>query len=126
MPTFTSATPALALAVFLFCTALAHFAFPAYFRTLVPAWLPSPAIIVVVSALAELAVAGLLFASVTRVAGGWAAIALITGFQLSHLDAARHTGSATRWLDTAWGVAARLAVNTAYVAWALAVVAAGT
>ncbi|MGW2232163.1 hypothetical protein, partial [Streptomyces formicae] len=55
-------TAASALALFLSCTALAHFVFPAYFRTLVPPWLPSPAIIVAAAAggVAELAVAGLL------------------------------------------------------------------
>ncbi|MFE0171211.1 hypothetical protein ACFWZ2_02760 [Streptomyces sp. NPDC059002] len=117
MPTF--AAPALAL--FLSCTALAHFVFPAYFRTLIPGWLPAPAIIVAVTGVAELATAGLLFAPATRTAGGWAATALIAAFQLSHLDAARHTRSATRPLDTVWGVAARLGVNAGYLAWAVGV-----
>ncbi|MEU7576428.1 hypothetical protein AB0B50_02320 [Streptomyces sp. NPDC041068] len=120
MPTF--AAPA--LAVFLSCTALGHIAFPAYFRTLVPAWLPAPSIIVAASAVAELAVAGLLFTPGTRTLGGWAAALLIAGFQVSHLDAARHTRTASRFLDTAWGVAARLVVNAAYIAWAVAVAAA--
>ncbi|QEU89638.1 hypothetical protein [Streptomyces kanamyceticus] len=114
MPTF--AAPA--LAVFLSCTALAHFVFPAYFRTLVPAWLPSPAIIVAAGAVAELAVAALLFVPPTRTAGGWAATALIAAFQVSHLDAARHTRSATRPLDSPWGVTARLCVNAGYLGWA--------
>lgn len=112
---------ALALAVFLSCTALAHVAFPAYFRTLVPGRLPSPSIIVAASALAELVTAGLLFAPATRGAGGWVAVVLLGVFQISHLDAARHTRSATRFLDTGPGVAARLVVNAAYLAWAGAV-----
>lgn len=121
--TFTTFTPfaTLALAAFLSCTALAHVAFPAYFRTLVPAWLPSPSIIVAASAVAELAVAGLLFAPATRAAGGWCAVALLAAFQVSHLDAARHTRSAVRFLDTRPAVAARLVVNAAYLAWAVAV-----
>ncbi|MGW2228834.1 hypothetical protein, partial [Streptomyces formicae] len=61
---------------------------------------------------------GLLSVPPTRTAGGWAATALIAAFQVSHLDAARRTRSATRLLDTPWGVAARLCVNAGYLAWA--------
>ncbi|WP_030775841.1 hypothetical protein [Streptomyces sp. NRRL S-920] len=109
---------ALALAVFLSCTAVAHVVLPAYFRTLVPAWIPAPSIIVAVSAVAELAVAGLLFFPATRGAGGWAAVVLLASFQVSHLDAARHTRTAVRFLDTRPGVAARIVVNAAYLVWA--------
>ena len=120
---------ALALAAFLTVTAVAHFLFPRYFRTLVPEWLPSPAAFVVGSALAELATAALLFAPDSRAVGGWAAVGLLSTFQVSHLDAVRHAhthiGSRSRtrtgFLRSPWGVAGRLAVNAAYIAWALAV-----
>ncbi|MFE0102375.1 hypothetical protein [Streptomyces sp. NPDC059009] len=125
MTTPSYACAATALAAFLTATALAHLALPAYFRSLVPAWLPAPAALVAGSAVAELAVAGLLFAPGTRTAGGWAAVVLLSAFQVSHLDAARHTRTATRFLDGVPGVAARLLVNAAYLAWAVSVARAG-
>ncbi|MEU5001205.1 hypothetical protein [Streptomyces sp. NPDC021622] len=114
---------ALALAAFLAVTAVTHFLFPGYFRTLVPRWLPSPAALVVGSAVAEFATAALLFAPATRTVGGWAAVALLSAFQVSHLDAAFHTRTRTGFLNTPWGVTARLTVNAAYIAWALTVTA---
>ncbi|MFD9908378.1 hypothetical protein [Streptomyces sp. NPDC059063] len=116
-----STIAALALALFLAATAVAHFAFPAYFRSLVPTWLPHPAIFVTGSALAELATAVLLCSPGTRTAGGWAATALLTTFQASHVDAACHTRTRSGLLNSPWGVIARLLVNAAYIAWAAAV-----
>ncbi|MEV0322901.1 hypothetical protein ACIBKX_15230 [Streptomyces sp. NPDC050658] len=110
-----------ALAALLTVTAVTHFLFPGYFRGLVPLWLPSPATFVVGSALAELATAGLLLTPASRTAGGWAAVALLCVFQVSHIDAAFHTRTRTGFLGSPWGVAGRLAVNAAYIAWALAV-----
>ncbi|QIB47630.1 hypothetical protein [Streptomyces aureoverticillatus] len=115
-------TPAsLTLGLFLATTALAHFVFPAYFRSLIPAWLPHPAIFVTGSALAELGTAALLFAPGTRAAGGWAAAGLLTAFLVPHVDAARHARARSGVLHGPWGVAARLAVNAGYIAWATAV-----
>ncbi|TGB08862.1 hypothetical protein [Streptomyces sp. MZ04] len=114
---------ALALAAFLTVTAVTHFLFPGYFRSLVPRWLPSPAALVTASAVAELATAALLFIPATRMAGGWTAVALLSAFQVSHLHAAFRTRARTGFLNSPWGVAARLAVNAAYIGWALAVTA---
>ncbi|MEI5101146.1 hypothetical protein RB200_24545 [Streptomyces sp. PmtG] len=116
-----SAIAALALALFLALTAVAHAVLPGSFRSLVPDWLPHPALLVAVSALAELAVAVSLCAPSTRAAGGWSAVALLAAFQVTHLDAARHTRTRSGPLHGPWGVAARLAVNAAYLAWAAAV-----
>ncbi|PSK98980.1 putative membrane protein [Murinocardiopsis flavida] len=113
---------AIVLGVFLVTAGAAHFAAPAYFRTLVPAWVPAPGAVVAATGLAEIAVAGLLMAPGLRAAGGWAAAALITGYLASHLDAARHAhADRARFIDRPAGIAARLAVNTAYIAWAVAV-----
>ncbi|EPH39577.1 hypothetical protein ABT390_05515 [Streptomyces aurantiacus] len=116
-----STPAAFALALFLATTALAHFAFPAYFRSLVPVWLPHPAIFVIGSALAELGTAALVAAPDTRVAGAWTAAGLLTVFQVSHVDAACRTRTRSGVLNSPWGVAARLVVNAGYVAWATAV-----
>ncbi|SHE57933.1 DoxX family protein [Streptoalloteichus hindustanus] len=113
---------ALALALFLAVVGVAHFVLPGYFRTLVPAWLPAPALLVAGSGLAEIATAGLLALPDTRTWGGWAAAALITTYLVSHLDALRHAHrTRPRLLDRPAGVAARLVVNLAYLAWAVTV-----
>lgn len=115
----TLAAPALAL--FLCVTSVAHFAFPVYFRSLVPDWLPHPAAFVVGSALAELALAALLLEPSARGVGGWSAAALFTAFQTAHLDAVRHVRTRPGVLCSGWGVGARLLVNAVYVAWAVVV-----
>lgn len=112
---------ALALALFLTTTALAHFALPAYFTSLVPAWLARPGLFVVGSALAELGTAVLLLTPGTRAVGGWTAVGLLTAFQVSHVDAAWHTRTRSGMLHRPWGVVARLVVNAGYIAWAAAV-----
>lgn len=112
---------ALALALFLTTTALAHFALPGYFTSLVPAWLGRPGLFVVGSALAELGAAALLITPHTRAAGGWTAFGLLLVFQVSHVDAVRNTRARSGMLHGPWGVAARLVVNAGYVAWAAAV-----
>ncbi|HEX2316415.1 MAG TPA: MauE/DoxX family redox-associated membrane protein [Thermomonospora sp.] len=115
------AIAALTLGIFLVIVGIAHFAAPAYFRSLVPSWLPGAAWLVVASGVAELIVGGLLFAPATRTAGAWAAAALITGYLVSHVDALVHAAPDRRWLDRRPGAVARLVVNGGYIAWAVAV-----
>ncbi|MCP2262023.1 putative membrane protein [Streptoalloteichus tenebrarius] len=113
---------ALALAFFLAVVGVAHFLAPGYFRTLVPSWLPAPGLLVAASGVAEIVTAGLLACPSSRAWGGWAAVALITSYLVSHLDALRHAHpSRPRLLDRPAGVAARLVVNLGYLAWAIAV-----
>ncbi|MFB4318999.1 hypothetical protein [Actinomadura sp. 21ATH] len=111
---------AVSLAVFLIVVGIAHFVFPGYFRSLVPAWIRGPGTIVALSGAAEILTGGLVL--VHRAAGGWAAAALITGYLASHLDALwRARADRPRMLERPAGTAGRLAVNLLYIAWALAV-----
>jgi uncharacterized membrane protein len=118
MSTFT----ALALAVFLTATGIAHFVVPGYFRTLVPDWLPAPDALVAVSGVVEIVTGVLLLLPGTRMVGGWVAAALITVYLVSHFDALRQANaSRPRLIDRPVGVVARLVVNGAYIAWAVTV-----
>ena len=100
---------------------ISHFAKPAYFRDLVPSWLPARSAVVVVSGLADVAVGVLVAAPATRRTGGWATAALITTYLPAHLEPLRHRHTAQPAFDRPAGVAARVAVNLGYVAWAAAV-----
>jgi uncharacterized membrane protein len=116
------AIAAAALAAFLLAAGAAHFAFPAYFRSLVPPWLGRAGAIVAVSGAAEIAVGTLLLAPPTRAAGGWAAAALITAYLPTHLDALRRARpDRPRWLDRPFAGYVRLVANLGYIAWAAAV-----
>ncbi|TQS20969.1 hypothetical protein [Microbispora sp. KK1-11] len=118
---------AVGLAVFLCTAGVAHFLFPAYFRSLVPAWLGLARLIVAVTGLVELAVAALILAPATRTFGAWTAAALISGYLVSHLDAVRHARPGhPSVLLRPWGVTARLTVNLAYIGWAVVVALAAT
>ncbi|MEU7900669.1 MauE/DoxX family redox-associated membrane protein [Nonomuraea sp. NPDC049152] len=113
---------AIALALFLVVVGTSHFVFPAYFRTLVPAWFPWAGPAVAGSGVAEIVVGVVLVVPGGRAAGGWAAAALITAYLASHLDALRHARpDRPRLLDRPIGVAARLVVNAAYIGWAVMV-----
>lgn len=113
---------ALALAVLLTTSGIAHFVLPRYFRTLVPGWLPRPDVLVAVTGIADIATAFLLFVPDTRAIGGWVAASLITAYLVAHLDALRASHIARRrFLDGGVGVTARIVVNVGYIAWATAV-----
>lgn len=118
MPTFA----ALALAVFLIVAGIAHFVAPGYFRTLVPDWLPAPGAFVAASGGTDIMTGALVLVPGTRAVGGWVAAALITAFLISHIDALRQAStSRQRFIDRPAGVALRLVVNGAYIAWAVTV-----
>ncbi|WP_156727835.1 DoxX family protein [Streptomyces apocyni] len=113
---------AFTLAVLMTASGIAHFALPAYFRTLVPAWLPAPGALVVATGLANIVAGTLLLAPGSRPAGGWLATALIATYLTSHVNALHQAHpSQLRFLDRPTGVAARLLVNIAYLAWAVLV-----
>ncbi|AQZ63489.1 hypothetical protein BKM31_20275 [[Actinomadura] parvosata subsp. kistnae] len=117
-----NATAPVILAVFLLTTGAAHFAVPAYFRSLVPSWIGPAPLLVAATGVAEIAVGALILAPVTRGAGAWAAALLISAYLASHLDAVRHaTPGHARVLLRPWAVAARLVVNLGYIGWAVAV-----
>ena len=98
-----------------------HFTRPDYFRGLVPSWLPARSAVVVLSGLADIAVGVLVTVPATRRTGARATAALITTYLPAHLEPLRHRRAAQRASDRPVGVAARVAVNLGYVAWAAAV-----
>lgn len=113
-------TAAIALGAFLIAVGASHFVIPGYYARLVPSWMPAARTIVIVTGVAELVVGTLVLLPATRTLGGWAAVALITTYLVSHLDAL------ARCRDHPWtdpmrgppGAVARLVVNGAYIAWA--------
>lgn len=116
------AIAAISLAVFLVAVGITHWLVPAYFRTLVPSWAPLPGVLVALTGGLEVVLGVLTFLADTRAIGAWAAALLITGYLVSHVDALAHTSSTRpRLLDRPAGVTARLVVNLAYIAWAVAV-----
>ncbi|MFI0263596.1 hypothetical protein ACH4OW_31755 [Streptomyces sp. NPDC017056] len=116
------ATAAAALAVFLLVTGVMHFLVPGYFRMLIPAWLRRERLLVAVSGAAEVVVGALVLVPCSRLAGGWAAAALITCYLTSHVDALRRARpDRPRRLERPAGAVARLVMNILYIAWAVAV-----
>ncbi|GAA1119788.1 hypothetical protein [Nocardiopsis composta] len=108
---------------FLGAVGLGHFAFRRYFRSLIPGRLaPAATLLVLVSGLAEILLAALLFIPETRSIAAWGAAALITGYMVSHVDAlVRADRNAPRLLDRPAGAVARIVVNLFYIAWAVAI-----
>lgn len=106
---------AVVFGVFMVASGITHFTAPAYYRRMIPRWLPAPAKAVVISGLADCAVGVLLLVPGTRAVGGWAAALLITAYLPAHLDGLRGTSTASRPLDRPSGVAARVLVNLGYI-----------
>jgi uncharacterized membrane protein len=117
----TDDAAAWALAAFMVVSGVTHFTSPGYHRGLVPSWLPARSAVVAVSGLADVAVGVLIAVPATRRTGGRATAALITTYLPAHLEPLRHRRTAQRAFDRPLGVAARVAVNLGYVAWAVAV-----
>ena len=109
------------LAAFMVGSGMAHFAAPGYFRDLVPSWVPARSGVVALSGAADIAVGVLVAVPATRRAGAWATGALITAYLPAHLEPLRSRSTAQGGLDRPLGVAARVAVNLGYVAWAVGV-----
>jgi uncharacterized membrane protein len=98
-----------------------HFTNPGYYRGLVPSWLPARSALVVLSGLADVAAGVLVALPATRRSGARVTAALISTYLPAHLEPLRHRQTAQRAFDRPAGVAARVAVNLGYVAWAAAV-----
>ena len=109
------------LAALMAVSGVTHFTNPGYFRELVPSWLPARSALVAVSGLADIAAGVLVVAPATRRTGARATAALITAYLPAHLEPLRHRRTAQRAFDRPAGVAARVAVNLGYIAWAAAV-----
>ncbi|MGR6964967.1 DoxX family protein [Geodermatophilus sp. URMC 61] len=110
-----------ALAALMVVSGVTHVTSPGYHRGLVPSWLPARSAVVAVSGLADVATGVLVAVPATRRAGARATAALITAHLPAHLEPLRHRRTAQRAFDRPVGVAARVAVNLGYVAWAAAV-----
>jgi len=100
---------------------IGHAVAPAYFRGMVPAWVPAPGVVVAVSGLCDVAAGALVAVPATRTAGGWLTAGLITAYLPAHLDPLRRASTATRPSDRWPGIVGRVLVNVGYIAWAVAV-----
>ena len=108
---------------FLVVVGLSHFLWPRYYETLVPVWLPGRRLLVLLSGVVEMVIGGGLLLERTRHAAAVAAVALMLVYVLTHLDALRRaTPEASSWLDRPVPAVARVLVNLAYLAWAMAAV----
>jgi uncharacterized membrane protein len=98
-----TARPTLSLVVLalIFCGAgITHFVTPAAFVRIVPAWLPAPALLVLVSGVAEIAGGIGLLLPATRVAAGWGLIALLIAVfpaNVRMLQMAHETHASALW-----------------------------
>lgn len=107
------------LAGFLVVNAVAHFVKPGYVRALVPSWLGHAGLLVAAGGVALLAGAALLIAPATRALGAWVAAVLIAVFVVAHVDGlVRAVAERPRRLT---GATAKVLLNVAYIAWAVAV-----
>ncbi len=117
----TDDAAAWALAALMVGSGVTHFTSPGYYTGLVPSWLPARSAQVAVSGVADIAAGVLVALPATRRTGASATAALITTYLPAHLDPLRHRRTVQRPFDRPSGVAARVAVNLGYVAWAAAV-----
>lgn len=109
------------LAALMVGSGIGHGVAPAYFRGLVPDWVPAPGAAVAVSGVCDVLAGALVALPATRRAGAWLTAGLITAYLPAHLDPLRHASTATRPSDRVPGIAARVLVNLGYVAWAVTV-----
>jgi uncharacterized membrane protein len=105
--------------VFLLLTGIAHLAFPAYFRSLVPGWFPRPGLAVILTGVLEAAIAVLILWPHTREWAAWAAALLITAYLPVHLEPLRPGRRETRRIRRRAMVPVNIGVNLGYIAWAL-------
>lgn len=109
-----------ALGSFMTITGVTHFTRPAYYRRLIPDWLPAPSRVVAASGVLDCAVGLLMLNPRTRRLGGWSTAAVITTYLPAHLDALRTRGQPT-FLDRPAGVTLRVLANLGYIAAATSV-----
>lgn len=99
----TTTRPTLSLVALatIFCVAgIMHFVAPAPFERIVPPWLPAPALLVIVSGIAEIAGGLGLLLPATRVAAGWGLIALLIAVfpaNIRMLQAAHDSRASILW-----------------------------
>ena len=110
-----------ALTALMVVSGVSHFTSPGYFRELVPSWLPARSAVVAVSGAADIVAGVLVAVPATRRTGARVTATLITAYLPAHLEPLRHRSTAQRAFDRPIGIAARVAVNLGYVAWASAV-----
>jgi uncharacterized membrane protein len=91
----------LALIALIFCAAgIMHFVAPAAYIRIVPRWLPAPALLVLVSGVAEIAGGLGVLVPLVRTAAGWGLIALLVAVfpaNVRMLQAAHDAGASALW-----------------------------
>ncbi|MBF6135016.1 hypothetical protein IU501_18655 [Nocardia otitidiscaviarum] len=114
------AIAAVTLGLFLCAVGISHFAFPAYFRKLVPSRLTRPGLLVAGSGIAEMVIGAGLVLPITRELAGWPALALLSVYLLVWVRRL-HTDRLNRPMTVTAGVV----VNAVYVIWAAYVAVVG-
>ncbi|MEV0333915.1 hypothetical protein [Nocardia sp. NPDC050717] len=114
------AIAATALGGFLIAIGVSHFLAPAYHRSLVPAALPRPDLLVVASGIVEIAIGAVTIVPMTRTFGMWMALALLSSYLVLWLARLFRTDAGRA------ATAAAAGVNAAYVTWAALLVSTGS
>ncbi|PWV75984.1 hypothetical protein [Nocardia neocaledoniensis] len=114
------AIAAIALGGFLIAIGVSHFLAPAYYRSLVPAALPRPDLLVAASGVVEIAIGAATIVPMTRTFGIWMALALLSSYLVLWVARLFRAGA------DRGATAAAVGVNAAYVTWAAVLVSTGS
>jgi uncharacterized membrane protein len=114
------AIAALLLGGLLATAGLTHWAFPRYYASLVPSWMPWPRAVVALTGALDILAGVLTIVPATRSWGAAGAALLVTTYLTSHVDALVHTDRARpRLVDRPVAAVLRIVINLGYLAWAI-------
>jgi uncharacterized membrane protein len=105
------------LAAFFIGAGLNHFIAPSFYLAIVPAYLPRPEMLVVLSGVAEIAGGAGLLSARTRVVAGWGLIALLLAVFPANVQAISSGMSIAGHALPAWLLWARLPLQPVLIAW---------
>ena len=95
-----------------------HLVKPGMYLRIMPPWLPAPALLVLLSGIAEIVGGVGLFIPAVRVAAGWGLVALLVAVFPANLHMALHADSFST-LAPAWALWVRLPLQGVLIAWVL-------
>ena len=105
------------IAAIFFVSGMLHLIRPAMFVSIVPPWLPSPAALVLISGLCEMAGAVGILLPATRVAAGWGLIALLVAVFPANIQMLLNAHSAHSSAIWQASLVARLPLQVALIYW---------
>ena len=105
------------IAAIFFVSGMLHLIRPAMFVSIVPPWLPSPAALVLISGLCEMAGAVGILLPETRVAAGWGLIALLVAVFPANIQMLLNAHSAHSSAIWQASLVARLPLQVALIYW---------